>query len=306
MAFFSKLKSGLAKTKIHFVDKIATAVGIYKKIDDELLSQLEKTLLEADVGVAASSKILAGLKERVKEEKIETSDKVIELLKTEISRLLDGSGLTPKTVLNSQVQVIMVVGVNGNGKTTSIGKLAHLYRQKGKKVLLAACDTFRAAAIEQLEIWAKRAQAEIVKNQPQADPASVAFDAIKSAVSQNMDVVIVDTAGRLQTKVNLMEELKKIKKVMGKALSGAPHEILLVIDSTTGQNALSQVKLFSEAVDISGIILTKLDGTAKGGIIIPIVSELKIPIKYVGLGEKIDDLELFEPKEFVEALFGDQ
>ncbi len=306
MAFFSKLKSGLAKTKVHFVDKIATAVGIYKKIDDELLSQLEKTLLEADVGVAASSKILAGLKERVKEEKIETSDKVIELLKTEISRLLDGSGLTPKTVLNSQVQVIMVVGVNGNGKTTSIGKLAHLYRQKGKKVLLAACDTFRAAAIEQLEIWAKRAQAEIVKNQPQADPASVAFDAIKSAVSQNMDVVIVDTAGRLQTKVNLMEELKKIKKVMGKALSGAPHEILLVIDSTTGQNALSQVKLFSEAVDISGIILTKLDGTAKGGIIIPIVSELKIPIKYVGLGEKIDDLELFEPKEFVEALFGDQ
>ncbi|OGC78265.1 MAG: signal recognition particle-docking protein FtsY [candidate division Zixibacteria bacterium RBG_16_40_9] len=305
MALFSKLKSGLAKTKANFVDKIASAVGIYKRIDADLLSSLEKTLLEADVGVTATEKILNGLKEKVKQEKIETSDKVLDLLKGEISHLLDSSGLSPVTVSNSKPWVIMIVGVNGNGKTTSIGKLAHFYQEQGKKVLVAACDTFRAAAIEQLEIWAKRAQAEIVKTQPNADPAAVAFDAIKSAVSQNLDVVIADTAGRLQTKVNLMEELKKIKKVMGKALPQAPHEILLVIDSTTGQNAISQVKLFSQAVDITGIILTKLDGTAKGGIIIPIVSELKIPIKYVGVGEKIDDLELFEPQEFVEALFSD-
>lgn len=303
MAFLSRLKSGLAKTKANFLDKIVSAVGIHKKIDEELLSQLEKTLLVADLGVTATEKILSGLKERVKKEKIEASDKIIGLLKGEISKLLDSSGTTSATVGSSKPWVIMIVGVNGNGKTTSIGKLANYYKEQGKKVLLAACDTFRAAAIEQLEIWAKRAQAEIVKNQPQADPAAVAFDAIKSAVSQNIDVVIVDTAGRLQTKVNLMEELKKIKKVMAKALPGAPHEVLLVIDSTTGQNALSQVKLFSEAVEITGIILTKLDGTAKGGIIIPIVSVLKIPIKYVGIGEKIEDLEIFEPKEFVEALF---
>ena len=303
MAFLSNLKSGLAKTKANFLDRIASAVGLHKKIDAELLSELEKTLLEADVGVKASQIILNGLKEKVQKEKIENSDKIIGLLKLEISKLLYSSSTTPAMLPDSKPRVIMIVGVNGNGKTTSIGKLAHYYKEQGKKVLLAACDTFRAAAIEQLEIWAKRAGAEIVKNQPHADPAAVAFDAIKSAISQNIDVVIVDTAGRLQTKVNLMEELKKIKKVMGKALPGAPHEILLVIDSTTGQNALSQVKLFSEAVEITGIILTKLDGTAKGGIIIPIVSELKIPIKYVGIGEKIEDLELFEPKAFVEALF---
>jgi len=303
MAFLSNLKSGLARTKANFLDKIVSAVGIHKKIDEELLSQLEKTLLEADLGVNATEKILNGLKEQVEKEKIEASDKIIGLLKEEISKLLDGSVTTSANLATAKPRVIMIVGVNGNGKTTSIGKLANYYREQGKKVLLAACDTFRAAAIEQLEIWAKRAGAEIVKNQPNADPAAVAFDAIKSAVSQNIDVVIIDTAGRLQTKVNLMEELKKIKKVMGKALPGAPQEVLLVIDSTTGQNALSQVKLFSEAVEITGIILTKLDGTAKGGIIIPIVSELKIPIKYVGIGEKIEDLEIFEPKEFVEALF---
>jgi len=305
MAFFSRLKSGLAKTKANFLDKIASTVGIHKKIDEELLSQLEKTLLEADLGVTATEKILNGLKERIKKEKIEASDKIIGLLKEEISKLLDSSAISSVNLGTAKPRVIMIVGVNGNGKTTSIGKLANFYREQGKKVLLAACDTFRAAAIEQLEIWAKRAGAEIVKNQPNADPAAVAFDAIKSAVSQNTDVVIVDTAGRLQTKINLMEELKKIKKVMEKALPGTLHEVLLVIDSTTGQNALSQVKLFSEAVEITGIILTKLDGTAKGGIIIPIVSELKIPIKYVGIGEKIEDLEVFEPKEFVEALFSD-
>lgn len=303
MPFFSRLKSGLAKTKVNFVDKIAAAVGIHKKINEELLSQLEKTLLEADLGVKATEKILNGLKEQVKKEKLEASDKIIGLLKDEISKLLNSSGTTSASISTAKPWVIMIVGVNGNGKTTSIGKLAHYHKEQEKKVLLAACDTFRAAAIEQLEIWAKRAGAEIVKNQPKADPAAVAFDAIKSAVSQNTDVVIADTAGRLHTKVNLMEELKKIKKVMGKALSGAPHEVLLVIDSTTGQNALSQVKLFSQAVEITGIILTKLDGTAKGGIIIPIVSELKIPIKYVGIGEKIEDLEIFEPREFVEALF---
>lgn len=303
MVFFSKLKSGLAKTKANFLDKIASAVGIHKTIDEALLSQLEKTLLEADLGVNATEKILSGLKEQVKKEKIEDSEKIIGMLKEEISKLLDSSAPASANLGAAKPQVIMIVGVNGNGKTTSIGKLAHYYKGQGKKVLLAACDTFRAAAIEQLETWAKRAGAEIVKNQPNADPAAVAFDAIKSAVSQNTDVVIADTAGRLQTKVNLMEELKKIKKVMSKALPGAPHEVLLVIDSTTGQNALSQVKLFSQAVEITGIILTKLDGTAKGGIIIPIVSELRIPIKYVGVGEKIEDLEIFEPKEFVEALF---
>jgi len=304
MAFFSRLKSGLAKTKANFIDKITSAVGLSKTIDDRLLENLEKTLLEADIGVNSTEKILSGLKEKVKKEKIETSDKILGLLKKEIDEMINSSGIISTKSDDSKPRVIMIVGVNGNGKTTSIGKLAHYYKEQGKKVLLAACDTFRAAAIDQLEIWAKRAGAEIVKNQPNADPAAVAFDAIKSAISQNTDVVIVDTAGRLQTKVNLMEELKKIKKVMGKALPGAPQEVLLVLDSTTGQNALSQVKLFSEAVEITGIILTKLDGTAKGGIIIPIVSELKIPIKYVGIGEKIEDLEIFEPQEFVEALFG--
>jgi fused signal recognition particle receptor len=199
--------------------------------------------------------------------------------------------------------IILIVGVNGTGKTTSIAKLAKLYSDQGKKVMVAACDTFRAAALEQLSIWAQRAGVDIVKSQPNQDPASVAFDAVKSALAKKIDVVIVDTAGRLHTKYNLMEELKKIKRVMGKSLEGAPQDVFLVLDATTGQNGISQAKMFDEAVGLTGIILAKLDGTAKGGIVIAIANELKIPVRYVGLGEKIDDLEEFDPKDFVEALF---
>jgi fused signal recognition particle receptor len=299
-----KLKQGLSKTKKSLLGKITEAVGLSKKIDQELLDQLEEILLKGDVGVKATEKIIQDLKNRVKEEKIEDPQKIIELIKEEILVILEGSIISTNTSSpDAKPLIFMIVGVNGTGKTTSIAKLAKKYSDMGKKVLVAACDTFRAAALEQLSIWAQRAGVEIIKSQPNQDPASVAFDAIKSALSRDIAVVIVDTAGRLHTKYNLMEELKKIKRVMGKSLEGAPQEVFLVLDATTGQNGISQVKMFDQAVGLSGIILAKLDGTAKGGIVIAIANELKIPVRYIGIGEKIDDLEEFDPKSFVEALF---
>jgi fused signal recognition particle receptor len=296
-----KLKSGLFKTKENLLGKITQAVGLHRKIDQELLDELEEILIKSDVGPSTTAKIIEGLKKEASSQKIDDSEKVIGLLKDQVTSILthcenSNSGTTSP-------HVIMMVGVNGTGKTTSIAKLAKDYKEQGKKVLVAACDTFRAAAGEQLSIWAERVGVELVGSMPNQDPASVAFDAIKAACSRGFDVVIVDTAGRLHTKVNLMEELKKVKRVMGKALAGAPHEILLVIDATTGQNGLSQVKIFQEAVSITGIFLTKLDGTAKGGIMIAITDEFKVPVKYIGLGEKPDDFQKFDPVQFTETLF---
>jgi fused signal recognition particle receptor len=296
-----KLKLGLSKTKESLFGKISKAVGLHKKIDQELLDELEEILIKADVGPTTTEKIIDGIKKEAKEKKIEGSDKIAELLKDQIISILGNERISEDTL--SSPYVIMMVGVNGTGKTTSIAKLAKKYSDEGKKVLVAACDTFRAAALEQLSIWASRVGVEMIRSMPNQDPASVAFDAIKSACAKKFDVVIADTAGRLHTKINLMEELKKIKRVMGKAQEGAPHEVLLVIDATTGQNGISQVQLFDSAVGITGIFLTKLDGTAKGGIIISIANELKVPVKYVGLGEKPDDFQPFEPVEFTEALF---
>ncbi|OGC84905.1 MAG: signal recognition particle-docking protein FtsY [candidate division Zixibacteria bacterium RBG_16_43_9] len=299
-----KLKQGLSKTKKSLFGKITEVVGLSKKIDQELLDKLEEVLLKGDVGVKATEKIIQDLKNGVKEEKIVEPQKIIDIMKEEILTILQNSQTSTKTLSSdTKPLIIMIVGVNGTGKTTSIAKLAKRYSDQGKKVMVAACDTFRAAALEQLSIWAQRAGVDIVKSQPNQDPASVAFDAVKSALAKKIDVVIVDTAGRLHTKYNLMEELKKIKRVMGKSLEGAPQEVFLVLDATTGQNGISQAKMFDEAVGLTGIILAKLDGTAKGGIVIAIANELKIPVKYVGLGERIDDLEKFDPKDFVEVLF---
>ena len=299
-----KLKQGLSKTKKSLLGKITEVVGLSKKIDQELLDKLEEVLLKGDVGVNATEKIIQDLKNRVKEEKIEEPQKIVDIMKDEIFNILQNSQVSTKTLSQeSNPLIIMIVGVNGTGKTTSIAKLAKLYSDQGKKVMVAACDTFRAAALEQLSIWAQRAGVDIVKSQPNQDPASVAFDAVKSALAKKIDVVIVDTAGRLHTKYTLMEELKKIKRVMGKSLEGAPQDVFLVLDATTGQNGIPQAKMFDEAVGLTGIILAKLDGTAKGGIVIAIANELKIPVRYVGLGEGIDDLEEFDSKDFVEALF---
>ncbi len=300
----SRLRLGLTRTRETLVKKIGGLVGLHKKIDRELLDQLEEILLQADVGVVGTAEIIEGVESLSKQEKTIEPEIVISTLKQKIKAILQDSNLSAGPQEQSTIPwVIMVAGVNGTGKTTSIAKLAKMYQDRGKTVLLAACDTFRAAAVDQLDLWSKRVKVDMIRSQPNQDPASVAFDALKAASARKSDLVIADTAGRLHTKYNLMEELKKIKRVMGKSLPGAPHEVLLVIDATTGQNAISQAKIFKEAVGVTGIILAKLDGTAKGGIIIAIASELKIPVKYVGLGEKPEDLELFDPELFVEALF---
>ena len=296
-----KLKSGLFKTKENLLGKISQAVGLHKKIDQELLDELEEILIKADVGPSTTAKIVDGLRDEAGKKRIEESEKVVGLLKDQVASILGSEGVSENDL--SPPHVIMMVGVNGTGKTTSIAKLSQDFKSQGKKVLLAACDTFRAAAGEQLSIWAERVGVEMVKSKPNQDPASVAFDAIKSAGARGIDVVIADTAGRLHTKVNLMEELKKIKRVMAKAHPDAPQEILLVIDATTGQNGLSQVRMFNDAVGVTGIFLTKLDGTAKGGIMIGIADEFKVPVKYIGLGEKPDDFQRFDPAWFAEALF---
>lgn len=297
--FMARLKQGLSKTRDILTTDIDELFLRRRKIDDDLLEELEERLITADLGVQTATALIAKLARQAG--KIGDADQLKAHLKQEILALLPP--VAPPAPPAARPHVVMVVGVNGVGKTTTIGKLAHRYRSEGRRVLIAAADTFRAAAGEQLTIWAERAGAEIVRHRHQADPAAVAFDALEAAQARGFDVVIVDTAGRLHTKVNLMEELKKIKRTIDKKMPGAPHETLLVLDATTGQNALSQARLFHEAIDISGLALTKLDGTAKGGIVVSICSGLNIPLQYIGIGEGIDDLERFAPEPFVEALF---
>ena len=300
MGFFDKLKQGLGKTRDSLNDKINSVFSNFRKVDEDLLEELEEILIMSDIGVETATEIISKLRNRIKLEKITDEQGVKNALKEEMKKILDKvpNGLELKT----KPAVILVVGVNGVGKTTSIGKIANNLRKQGKKVVVAAADTFRAAAVEQLEIWAKRADVDIVKKNEGSDPASVVYDAIKITKEKNADVLICDTAGRLHTKKYLMDELLKIGKVIEKELPDAEKETLMVIDSTTGQNAIIQVKAFKEVVPITGLILTKLDGTAKGGVVIGIVNENSIPVKFVGVGEKIDDMEVFNSKDFVDAI----
>ncbi len=300
MGLFERLKKGLSKTRKLLIEN-AEALFFGRAVDENLLEELEEVLVMADVGPKAAASIVGALREKVKKGGVPDSVSLKKELKEEIGKALQDSGGIKIT--GEKPFVILAVGVNGVGKTTTIGKLARRFSDEGLKVILAAGDTFRAAAMEQLEIWAQRAGAQIIKHKSGADPAAVAFDAIASAKAKNFDVVIIDTAGRLHTKVNLMEELKKIKRVVHKEMPAAPQEILLVVDATSGQNAIHQAKMFGAAVGITGIALTKLDGTAKGGIIIAIRKELGIPIKLIGVGEAVEDLRDFNAGEFVEALF---
>lgn len=302
MGLFDALKAGLEKTRRGMTERIGQALKVFTKIDEELFEEIEEILITSDVGVEMTQKIVAGLKDKVKERKISEPDRIMDLLKDELAGILDGRG-KGSGYESGVPSIILVVGVNGVGKTTSIGKIAYNHRRSGRKVIVAAADTFRAAAIEQLEVWCKRAGADIIQHNEGADPAAVVFDALQAAKARRADVVICDTAGRLHTKKNLMEELKKINRVIDREMPEARKETLLVLDATTGQNAVSQARLFKEAVGLDGIILTKLDGTAKGGIIVPIKWYLGIPIRYVGVGEAIEDLQEFDAREFVEALF---
>lgn len=300
MGLLNKLKKGLFKTRKSLVeDTEKLAKG--RKVDDALLEEFEELLIMSDVGPQAADAITEALREKVKQDRIKNERDLKKAFKEEVRKILkEGHKVV---CAGEKPYVVLTVGVNGVGKTTTIGKLARRFTDQGFTVMLAAADTFRAAAMEQLEIWADRAGAYIVKHKSGADPAAVAFDAVQSAKSKDIDIVIIDTAGRLHTKSNLMEELKKIRRVVSKEKSSAPHEVLLVVDATSGQNAINQAKIFSEAVGITGIALTKLDGTAKGGIILAINKELDIPVKLIGVGEAVEDLQDFEPEEFVEALF---
>ena len=300
MGFFEKLKQGLNKTKESINDKINDVFSNFRKVDEDFLEELEEVLIMSDIGVETSTKIISNLRERMKKEKIEDQEQVKEVLRQEIEKILEISDNSLK--LETKPSVILVVGVNGVGKTTSIGKMAAKLSREGKKVVVAAADTFRAAAVEQLEIWANRAGAEIVKREEGIDPASVVYEAIAKTKEINADVLICDTAGRLHNKKYLMDELNKIQKVIKKEIPEASKEVLLVIDAGTGQNAISQVKAFKEQADITGIVLTKLDGTAKGGAVVGIVQENDIPVKFIGVGEQIDDMEIFNSKDFVKAI----
>jgi fused signal recognition particle receptor len=314
--FFSKSKKetldqGLEKTKQSFFSKIARVLVGKSHVDEEVLDDLEEMLITSDVGVETTLKIIERIQARVSKDKVMGSDELNRVLREEIIALLEennsnqNGNLEIEKPADGNPYVIMVVGVNGVGKTTTIGKLAHQFKASGLKVVLGAADTFRAAAVDQLIIWSKRVDVPIVQQGMGADPASVAFDTLQSAKSQGADVVIIDTAGRLHNKVNLMAELTKIKRVMEKIIPGAPHEILLVLDGSTGQNAFEQAKQFSQATDINALAVTKLDGTAKGGVIIGISDQMKIPVKYIGIGEKMEDLQLFDRKLFVESLFSE-
>jgi len=298
--FFKRLKSGLSKTREILTTDINDLFTGKKKIDDELLEELEELLITSDIGVRTTTDLIQSIS--IKSSEISGPDQLKNILREKILELLNAT-IRPSQGIVNKPHVIMVIGVNGVGKTTTIGKLAARFSSSGKKVIIAAADTFRAAAIEQLTIWADRAGVDIIKHKDMSDPAAVAYDGIQAAVARNADIVIVDTAGRLHTRKNLMEELKKIKRTISKKLPGAPHEILLILDATTGQNALSQAQLFNDALDVTGIALTKLDGTAKGGIVVSICSALEIPLNYIGIGEKIEDLQEFDPAEFVNALF---
>jgi fused signal recognition particle receptor len=299
MGFLDKLKSGLAKTRKSLVERVETVL-LNRKIDETVLDEIEEILISSDVGAEAAGQIIVMLKDKVRAGIIKDVANVKTALQEEMSTML---GNPQPLEISAKPHVILMIGVNGVGKTTTIGKLSSRFRSEGRSVLLAAGDTFRAAAVEQLEIWAQRTGASIIKHQSGSDPAAVAFDAVEAAKSRGSDVVIIDTAGRLHTKSQLMDELKKVDRVIKKAMPDAPHEKLLVIDATTGQNALRQAKIFNEAVGLTGIVLTKLDGTAKGGIIFAIQKEVNIPVKLIGIGEGVEDLRDFDPRDFVSALF---
>ena len=299
--FFARLKSGLQKTRSSLAGGIENVVHGKAKVGPELLEELEEILLIADVGMNSASFILEDLKKDVAKNRIRENEEVLEQLKSRMKEILS-QNIKPITFTENKPLVILMVGVNGSGKTTTIGKLAQRWKQEGKNVLLAAGDTFRAAAINQLQVWADRAGINCISQKSGADPSAVAYDAVQAAISRDMDVVLIDTAGRLQTNQNLMEELKKIKRVIGKVLPGAPHETLLVLDATLGQNSISQAKLFHETLELDGFVMTKLDGTAKGGVLFNLSGELKLPIYFIGVGEKAEDLQEFDPERFVEAL----
>lgn len=302
--FFGRLRDSLGKTRDSLVENVRRVVTRSSVIDDDLFEQLEETLIEADVGVETTMTIVADLRKRAREERVSTPDELLGLLKQELTNLVQPGDHELSFDAATPPHVTLIAGVNGSGKTTTAGKLAARLKAQGKSVQLGAADTFRAAAADQLAIWSERTGAPLIRHKEGADPAAVAFDAVDSAVARGMDCVIIDTAGRLHTKVNLMEELKKIQRVVKKRLPDAPHEVLLVLDATTGQNGLQQARTFTEALQVTGIALTKLDGTAKGGVVIGIQRELGIPIKLIGIGESVDDLQPFDPVEFVNAMFG--
>ena len=305
-----KLKNKLTKTREGIIGKISSIIKSHNEISDDLFDELEETLISGDIGVDATVSLIEEVRGKVSDLGVRKPENIIRFLKSAMIRAFeDQNGKKQETITDHYFQpqqkpfIIMVVGVNGTGKTTTIGKLAAKFKNNNKKVLISAADTFRAAASDQLEIWAQRANVEIIRNQPGADPASVAYDSLQAAMSRNLDILIIDTAGRLHTKSNLMEELKKIRRVLSKLMPDVPHETLLVLDATTGQNGLNQAKQFAQSVGVTGIVLTKLDGTAKGGIVLAISKELGLPVKFIGIGEKLEDLEPFDHLEFVEALF---
>lgn len=300
-SFFSRLRSGLSKTRAGFIDKLDALIS-RNEINDEVWEEFEETLVMADLGVMTTMKLREDVENEIERKSITDPYEIKNILKSKILEILkksEGSAV----ISNNKPFIMMVAGVNGVGKTTTIGKLAYKFKGENKNVMVAAADTFRAAAVDQLEVWANRVGTEFIRGRSGADPSAVAFDAVKASVSRNSDVLIIDTAGRLHTRENLMDELKKMRKVISRELEGAPHETILVLDATTGQNAVQQAKIFNEAIDLTGIALTKLDGTAKGGVIISIANELNIPVKYIGIGERLEDLREFNAEEFVEALF---
>ncbi len=305
MALFRKaiehLTGGLARTRKKLIGSLRSLL-VGRKIDDDLLDELEEQLILADIGVTTAMRIREDLQNAYKEKKLQSGDEVIDFLKTEMKQYWPESDRSIHFA-ETGLTVVLVAGVNGTGKTTSVAKLAHLFKSEGKKVCLAAADTFRAAAVEQLTIWAERIGVDIIKGSRGSDPAAVAFDACDAAIARGADVLLVDTAGRLHTQDNLMRELGKIRNVVARKISNAPHEVLLVLDATTGQNAISQAKVFTDTIDVTGIFLAKLDGTARGGIVVAIRDELSLPVKFVGIGEKYEDVEPFDPESFVEALF---
>ncbi len=300
MGFFSKIKEGLRKTKESVINRMHRVVNSFTKIDEELFEQLEEAMIMGDMGVETSEEICTRLRKLIKERGVTDPAMIMELIQEIVADMMgDDIGID----ISGKPAIIMVIGVNGAGKTTTIGKLCHQYKQQGKKVLVAAADTFRAAAIDQLQVWTERAGVELVKHSEGSDPGAVVYDAIDASKARNCDILIIDTAGRLHNKKNLMDELAKINRIMESKAPDSSKEVLLVLDATTGQNAVNQARLFSETANITGIVLTKLDGTAKGGIVIPIKNELNIPVKLVGVGEKIDDLQPFDSRSFVTALF---
>lgn len=301
MGFFERLKDGLQKTRKNFTERIEVLVGMSAEIDDDFLDELEMILLSADVGAKTTEKLIEAVRQAARKKEIKGTEDVVPFLKKYLTQMLTEEG--QRTRISGTPTVILVVGVNGVGKTTTIGKLANYFHLLNYKVMIAAADTFRAAASEQLEIWGKRAGCDVIKHAEGADPAAVVFDAMKAAIARKADILFIDTAGRLHNKVNLMNELEKIHRVIKREIPEAPHETFLVLDATTGQNAITQAKVFTETANVTGVVLTKLDGTAKGGVVIAIREELGLPVKWIGVGEGIMDFRPFEPEKFVDALF---